>query len=378
MDLNLPEKHRIGGPQGWISINEWAMAQYVLSCGALGHRAEFLSYGESFLDRYPASNYHLTVSSTMNRMLEQMKKEEAGRGEVARVRVEAMGTSLEHRCRMVRDPVPQLEACRAWVESARAAGVEIDENAEETWAKAAARRGLIDEIERLHLAAIARDKYGEPAQDIGRVLSNARRDAEDADKALQRLNDRKEEGKERLSDYMRAANDSLDAGRFGEGLKLFEEAVERWPGENPPYAGAIMYHLNYGNPTLAEAWLARWEDAGEHGAEVDPSYVRRVRSYEEDTAYARAADALGLMTLGQKMNEAAQYRESADAYLRLAHEHPNSPYMPPSTALYMAGNGYRTAGMNSEAREVWEEAIRLYPDADIVGAIRSMMDTIPK
>jgi len=378
MDLELPETLRLGGPQGWISINEWAMAQYVLSCHALAKRAEFLTYGEGFLERYPASSFAMVVGNLMNTMLDQMKKEEAGRGDVARVRVEAMGAAQEQRCRLERDPVVQYEACRAWVEDARAAGVEIDENAEEAWAKAAARRGLIDEIERMQNAALARDKYGEQAQDLGRVLDQARRDAEDAEKAVARLAKRRLDGKETVSDYVRTAFDLEDAGRLAEAMALLEEAAERWPGESRPYRDAVNYQLEYGNPGVAQAWLTRWEGAAAQGAEVDPGTARRVRSYDEDTKYVRQADALGLLTLGQKMNEAAQYREAGDAYLRLAQEHPDNPYMPPATGYYLAGNAYRQAGMNVEARDVWENGLRLFPESDIASATRSLLDTIPK
>jgi len=378
MDLELSEELRMGGPEGWISINEWAMAQYVLSCHALGRRAEFLTYGEGFLSRYPASTFALVVSNLMNSMLDQMKKEEAGRGEVAKVRVEAMGAALEQKCRLERDPVVQFEACRAWVEDAQAAGVAVDEDAEEAWARAAARRGLVDEIERLHLAALARDKYGEQAQDVGKVLEQTRRDADDAEKAVARLEKRKLDGKASVNDYARAAFDLEDAGRLSEAMALLEEAVAQWPGEARPYRDAVVYQLEYGNPGAAQAWLTRWEGAAAHGAEVDPGTARRVRSYDEDTKYVREADALGLLTLGQKMNEAAQYREAGDAYLRLAKEHGANVYMPAATAFYLAGNAYRQAALNEEAREAWEEGLRRFPESDMAGAMRSMLDTIPK
>jgi TolB-like protein len=378
MDLELGESLRMGGPKGWISINEWAMSQYVLACHALGRRAEFLSYGEGFLTRYPASTFHLVVSNFMSQMLDQIKREEAGRDGVSKLRVEAMGAAQEQKCQLERDPVVQFEACRAWVEDAMSAGVTVDEDAEEMWARAAARRGLLDEIERLHRAALARDKYSEQAQGIGRVLERAKSNREGAAKAVARLEKRKADAEATANDYVHTAFDLKDGGKLSDAMALLEEAVEQWPGEARPYRDAVTYQLEYGNPRVAQAWLTRWEAAAPQGAEVDPSTARRVRSYDEDTAHVGEADALGLVTLGQKMNEAAQYREAGDAYLRLGKEHADNRYLPAGTAYYLAGAAYRQASMNQDARDAWEAGLRLHPESDMASVTRRLLDTLAK
>lgn len=375
LDMELPEDLRLGGPNGVYSINEWAMFTYVMAQQYLGRRSDYLTYGNAFLDRYPASVMSASISTGMQSLLQTMKEEEDGRAEISKVRTEAMGQAFKLRCLGEPDPGERLDACRRWFSDADAAGVDLAGDEEEMWARAAARAGAVSEVEQVLARSRAREPYGEAVSDIEGILKRARGDAEDAAEARRKLPEAKDAS--RVARYAR----DLHRGGYGdEALAALTKGHERFPGQEELYRQELDIAVDLGRRDLAEELLRRWEAAAAASSEltVTPSSARKVIEWDANLAWVRDADAQALLQLAVGYMRIGQKGAAADTYVELATRYPDYESIPASTALSSAANLYYQAWQMEDARATWERLLAEYPDEPIARSATQMLSLIPK
>lgn len=375
LDLELDEDIRLGGPTGYMTLNEWALSTYVMSSYNLGMRAEFLTYGEAFLDRYPTSAWSASVRMWMDQVITLMRDEEEGRKSIPLVKGTAEAFGAQMTCLYQRNPQGRLDSCRAWVMLIEKHGLEADGDAEEAWARAAVDAGRLDSVEEALGRANARDKYSEAAEDIADLLQRGQRQAERADEALQEL--RSGESGDREGDWYHAASAQMSAGRHSSARELIEEALAKFP------AADMLYRLgvDLGNSTddlaYAQQMLARWEAAESQGAKVEPDSGRTVREMPDRLAQASNGRGWELFKLATGYVEIKQYKLAGDAYMTLAHEVPEFDGTPAAQALSQAASIYRMGLEMKRSREALEELLDKYPDSDLAQYARTMLETLP-
>ena len=376
MDLGLPEELRLGGPQGVYSLNEWAMYTYTMAQQWLGRRSDYITYGNAFLERYPASVMAPSFAAGLQGLLSIMEAEDRGRAEVPRVRAEALAGAHATRCRGLRNPERRLAACRDWAAAAAAADLEFGDDEEEAWARAAEDAADIAELEMILARARKRDQYGEGAEDVAELLSRARRDLEDAAK-VPALLAKADEG----SDYERAVRKLREVARFEESAALLEEALAKYPADaGDLYEALVDLALDSGDKEGAEAALTRWEQAAKASpdVDVDASTARRVRSWDEDWKWVGQAESMALMQLATGLYKIGQHKESAEAWLVLAQEHGGYDGESAETAYTSAANMFYTGWYMTEARAVWLELLEKYPESDYVRSAQQMLTLLPE
>ncbi len=375
LDLEVDESIRLGGPTGYMTLNEWALSTYVMSTYNLGMRAEFLTYGEAFLDRYPTSTWSSSVRMWMEQVITLMRDEEQGRSQIPRVRGTAAAFAAQMSCTMRRAPDARLAACKSWVLLIDEHKLEADDDAEEGWARAAADAGDIAAIEEVLARAQERDKYSEAAEDISSILDRARRSADKADEALEKL--RSGDKGEREGDWYHAASAQVSAGRHQQARELIEEGLKKFPASN------MLFRLgvNLGNSTddlaYAQQMLARWEQAEAQGAKVEPDSARTVREMPDRLAEAAHARGWELFKLATGYSEIKQYELAGDAYVQLAREAPDFDWTAGPQALQQASGIYRMGMAMGKSRAALEELLEKYPDSEQAGFARTMLETLP-
>jgi TolB-like protein len=373
LDAKLSESLKFGGPSGALSINEWALSSYVLSAQQLGKRAEYLTYGEEFLTRYPASAYGASFRMGMSQLIDQIKKEEAGRKLIPAARAKALGEANKVRCMGEKKPKERLESCRAWIRDAEGAGVQLDDQAFEDWARAAAHAGDIGEIEQARARAVQRDRYSESAEDIQEILDRAKRDGKEADEALA-VDLPKAEKPYQLA---RVVDDLMTAGRQDEARRVVEDGLRRWPAADEIHDVAVRLACYFSDLKGAEAALERWEAAEAQGAKVNPDRARLVREMPEQMRWAQEADAHALMALGREYQSIDQYKLAGDAWAELGRKHSTFSAMDGGTALTLAAGMYRMAWEVDACRAAYQEIVDRFPDSQSAGSARTMLETLP-
>lgn len=372
IDLELPETLKLGGPQGLMTVNDWALYSYVSSAYNLGMRAELLTYGEAYLERYPASMYSAAVQSYLSQVIQLARQEDATRKEIPRVQAAARAFADQQTCFQVQEPKIRLAACRSWVLDGEAAGLPLDENAEEAWARAAAHAGDVAQVEQILARVEARDRYSESAEDIRSILSRARDDAEDAAELLAKLPDGGREG-----DWARTASELVSAGRHSDARRVIEDGLAKFPSADQLHRTAIHSASAIDDIEYARSALARWEAAEAGGAKVEPQAARSVRELEERIAQAYQAGGWRQFKLAAGYTEISQYELAADAYLQLSREHPDFDWTSGDNALSQAAGLYRMALDMQACREAYEELLARYPDSTLAASARSMLEWLP-
>jgi TolB-like protein len=372
IDLQLPEQLKLGGPQGMITVNDWALYSYVAATYNLGMRAELLTYGEAYLERYPASMYSPAVQSYVTQVMQLVRSEEAGRSKIPTVQAESKAYADQQTCYQVQVPDVRLEACRSWVSVLEAAGLPLDDNAEEAWARAAHHAGQIEEIERILARVEARDRYAESVEDIRSILNRARGDAEDADELLAKLPTSEREG-----EWSRAAGELVSAGRHAEAREVLEDGLKRFPAANQLHRVAVRSADSIDDVEYATAALTRWEAAESQGAEVEPSAARTVREMQERIRKASQRQGWELFKLATGYQQIDQYNLAGDAFMKLADEQPDFEWTRGDNALNMAASAYRMALDMTACREAYETLLERYPDSDVAASANSMLEWLP-
>lgn len=376
MDLGLPEELRLGGPQGVYSLNEWAMYTYTMAQQWLGRRSDYITYGNAFLERYPASVMAPSFAAGLQGLLSIMEAEERGRPEIPRVRAEALAGAHATRCRGLRDPLARLASCHDWVAAAEAANLPFGDDEEEAWARAAEDAADIPELERILARARARDQYGEGAEDVADLLERARKDLAAAEKVPGILA-KADDG----ADYTRAVQKLREVARFEEGTRLLEEALAKYPQDaNRIHEALVDLAFDAGDRQAAEAALRRWEEAAaaSAGVEVDSGRARRVRSWDEDYQWVDQAESMALMQLATGLYKIGQHKEAAEAWLLLAQEHGGYDGKSAETAYTSAANMFYTGWYMTEARAVWLELLTRFPESDYVRSAQQMLTLLPE
>lgn len=369
LDAEIPETVRIGGPQGWMGVNEWALYSYTQAAYYLKDRAEFLTYADAYLDRYPSSAYAASISGSVARLLEQMDQEKAGRAEMATVIAEAKASALSMTCWQSRDPQPRLDACREWVELHTAAGIDPGSDSLEAWARAALHAGDLATLTAILERAEAEEPHSEQTEDIRGVHKRGVHNAESVDKTRLQIAEAIEKERDPMSYEARLAGDLMDAGRWDEAKAWLEEMLVKYPQEARFYDLLLAHALQIHDLPAAEAALQRWTDSG---LEVKSQRIRAVQELPEQLKKLAKGDSWELFMLATKFTAAGLYQEAADHYYRLGTEFPDSDTLDAPTALNQASTFYGQAWDLEGQWKAFNALMERYPDSEVARAAAAM------
>lgn len=118
--LELDESVTMGfGGLRTESINAWAMFMFVQAAFHLKRRTEVISYGRTFLKRYPTSVYFQGTQSVLETTLDEVTKHEAGKAERPKIRAKADRYRQDLLCGRHRRPADKIAACLEFVRSSK-------------------------------------------------------------------------------------------------------------------------------------------------------------------------------------------------------------------------------------------------------------------
>ena len=375
MDLAVPEELRLGGPQGWIGVNEWAMYTFTQASWYRKDRAEFLTYCDAYLERYPANVYAQSLGYQLRSLLDIMDKEKEGREQMGAVLAEAKAESRTRQCSSDRRPQPRLDACREAVELRLEYGLEVDENRWEAWARAADHAGDGDTLRALVARLTAKDEYSEESEDVKKILDRYEGNVADVEKARTRLQETLDKGKDPISRKGTLARDLMNAGRWDDAYAFLEECIAAHPLEERFYDFLVAHAVQIHDVDLAQQAIARWEKSG---VELDAGRVRAVRELPEAIKFASQGEAWELLNLGSKLQQAGLLGEAADAWYRLGTEFADSGAMDPESALTLAASMYGQAWNLEGQWKAYSAVIERWPDTDAARSAEMMRAMIPE
>jgi TolB-like protein len=375
LDLKIPEELRLGGPQGWIGVNEWAMYTFVQAAWYRKDRAEFLTYCDAYLERYPANIYAQSLGMQLRSLLDIMDKEKAGRDQMGAVLAEAKAEARERQCNTDRRPKERLDACRENVELRRQHGLELGDRALEAWARAAQHAGDGDALRAILASAKAEDPYSKQAETVADLLKRFDGDQADVDKARARLQEAIDKGRDPVSHQAGLARDLMNAGRWDEARSFLDACIAEHPGEERFYDLLVAQAVQIHDVDGAEAAIARWEASG---VPLDAGRVRAVRDLPEQLKFSAQGEAFELLTLGSKLQQAGLLGEAADAWYRLGTEFADSGAMDPESALTLAASMYGQAWDLEGQWRSYSAVIERWPGTDAARAAEQMRAMIPE
>ncbi|MCP4872494.1 MAG: hypothetical protein GY898_27700 [Proteobacteria bacterium] len=370
LDLGLPEDQKMGGPQGLVGVNEWALSSYVTAAAALGHRGDVLTYGEAFLKRYPGSAaYGPFVKSAVDLVITTTREEKAGAKQIPAIRADALAFPLQMGCAAHRDPAKKLKACTDWVALLDESGdlLEPNEDAETRWAQAGKHAGDIAAIEAALAHAKARDRYAAAVEDVSEILGDAKESAAKADAAVAEL-----ASASTADDFYNAGFRLMYAARYDEARDAVERGLKRHPTSNDLYGlgvnlGLYLFDLGY-----AEQMLTRWEAAEAQGAAVDASLRRSVRELPGEIEQAEQLLGMGLFKLASGLAIAKQYEAAGDAYMAMYEAGQD-----PEGSLSAAGGHFWKGYLPDRARIAYQTLLDEFPNGAYAGLARQMLESLP-
>ena len=375
LDLGMPEELRLGGPQGWIGLNEWAMYTFTQASWYRKDRAEFLTYCDAYLERYPANIYAQSLSHQLRALLDIMDKEKEGRAQMGAVLAEAQAESRSRQCNSDRRPQPRLQACRENVELRQEYGIEVPERALESWAWAALHAGDGETLKTLASDAKAEDAYSEQSEALQKVLDRYGGEVADVEKARTRLQETIDKGKDPIARKGTLARDLMSAGRWDEAYAFLNECIAEHPQEERFYDYLVAHAVQIHDVALAEEAIARWEGSG---LALDAGRVRSVRELPEQIKFASQGEAWELLNLGSKLQQAGLLGEAADAWYRLGTEFADSGAMDPESALTLAASMYGQAWNLEGQWKAYSAVIERWPNTDAARSAEMMRAMIPE
>lgn|GEM_PF-953530 len=378
LELELPEAITVGAYPGSPAVNDWALGSAANSAASLLRQADFLAYGQAYLERYPQGVYAFGIQSQMARLLESLEEQEANRS--FRQAALDYGTSQADRlwCHDAADPKTKLHRCRTWFETASAAEVDadVDEDAREAYIRVAVNLGQTDELVPLRDAAKAKDPYSDETIALDRAVSNADRQRATLTKKLASLETNRGTDKLRARHFRDAIFELLDFSRVDEARALVAELLAAFPDEDTSYRTAMEFHLRVREAQKALDVVPQWEAmvarVGEDDGKVQPQLVQRARqALDEPEETPRQAYLLQYQAT--KLLQFKQFDEAGDRLVKLAETFPHYKYMDAASAWQMAATAYQQAWNRPGVLRAYAAILRDFPDSPEATTARTMM-----
>ena len=405
------------------TINGLALAMYVTAAAQLRAYSDVLSYGQTFMKRYPGSIYFPSTQAQVERALTLLEKREAGKKQIDSLYAEADRRRAEMLCgRQIRRR-RKVDACRRYLRLA--IGTDDESDAVRDLLSHASKAVSRKQLEQIR-ADVAETENGEIAVErVDRLIKNydrkvsrlddqARRPLEDdcfsnpdvaeSNSACERL--RTMDVKDRLKDragrqltrnqqrtpsrnherdrrlfekrltrsYVNAARALFQAGRFKEGYSMIGEGLSRLPQNKELHNLAVDTAVRVGHVKSAQRALRRWQASG---AKVGPRPLKEVRELPARLVEPEDIEPLVLSRLASELSRQGQAKRAADIYVKLATQHPDTPVSPHRRFWMLAGSAFADAGELAEARRAYREVIKRWPDTPEARTARSYLAGLP-
>jgi len=383
LDMNLPESLEFELlPGKHLAVNEWAVWWYTHTSVLLGSRAEAISYGEAFLERYPTSMYASGVSGHVRGLSERMRQEEAGRAKVPQIRAGGEREAAEIRCKHEPNPLRRIDACQEWASRSAETGESAD-TALRLTVRALQAAGDVE-----GLVALG-DAHPE-APGLDRAIDNARSAVEKAVGVSCCTF-------ESARDARNAVRTLMRAGQNADALQVTRDSLDDWPQDVDLHEKHVAVLVAMGDLAGAEEALASWSDAWtaeqirEEGEEASEAVLAKWRAstshhkthkavagLADDLDDLASADATALLHVGRELTAAHQYRLAADAYMDIAKRYPDFTPYPEPQALSTAAGAFRSADALSESRAIYMEVAERFGDTSFGEAARMILQTMPE
>jgi TolB-like protein len=374
----LPEELALGPYPGAQSVNEWALGNAAQAAASLLRQADFLTYGQAFLERYPRSPSVMTIQTPMQRLLESMEEQAANRAFRQRALDSGAATANRLWCNDAEDPKTKLDRCRTAFLEARDGEVDADEveDAREAYLRVATGLGRADELTELRDAARAKDPYSDETIELDKAVAAAGKALETFARRQQKLEDNRGTDKLRAYHFRDAIDELLAFSRVEDARTLVAELLATFPDDDTSYRTAIEFHLRVREAKQAldvvPAWEASIAAGDDDRRKVMPQLVQRARKALQ-APVETPREAYLLMYQATALNGVKQFGEAADRFLKLAERYPDYKYMAGPSALQQAAVAYQQAWNRDGYLRSLSLILERYPDSSEATYARTMM-----
>ncbi len=359
LDVGAPEELRVNDE--WLNaqgVNEWAIRERVRTAFWAGYREDVLTWGETFLERYPTSNSAQGVQSSISDVLASIEEERSGEAERALSEASAFISARRWRCRSGIHGPSRVDLCRAYIHRADQHGL-VEEGDVEEWIEAA--EDAHDDALLAEAQEWARD------HDFHDQVKGAERAREELAKARARYDSTDFESKlgeaERALDYAVLVSIAVDVGDHELAVAVLRKGVADLPHEESLWKrGWGIARLRFDRDLAAE-FVDGAKDAGHaahHGDETLVKIDKGLLELAEIPARELHDRALVFERTGLHGDAAATYLELADLY-------PDFGRCSAPCALDRAGQEYRRALVPDRhllVRRAWERLVADHPESE--------------
>ena len=320
--LDLPESVTVelapGAPPR--SFNEMMLYERVNSALFAGLIEEILSWGPTYVERYPGSPFAVSVRGIVQQALSYTTKREAGLKKVSEARAQAHDAALQVRCEAARPLAEQLKVCEVWLRHAGNNG--LDHGSHDIGAVRTAVYRHADPNEMRRFAPVfAALPDGQDDADF--LLERA----VTVEERRERLPPKEEKN---LAEDRRTALYRLsaleDAGEWERWGTLADAVVERW-GTDPEVGERVLVKGLEGAKLLRDTDRGvRWRGLAEsQGITLSPVRIGWIDDLEREAEKAGWADALEAYELADALRSLYLHEEAVAAYLTLRRDYPDYP-----------------------------------------------------
>lgn len=335
LELGLPETVGVviapGAPPR--SFNEIMLYERVNSALFAGLIDEILSWGPTYVERYPGSPFAVSVRGIVQQALSYSTKREEGLKQVSRVRAEAHNAALQLRCEAARPLQEQLKVCETWLRHAANNGIDL--GGHDVGAVRTAVYLYADPAEMTRYAAIFA------------ALPDGQDDAEFLLERASAVKDRRgrlpaKEEKDLALDTRSAFNRLValqDAGEWERWARLADALVERWATDAEKGERILIKALEGAKELRDYDRGVRWRDiAAAQGLKLAPVRIGWVEDLDRQAEKARWADAEEAYELADGLRSLGLHEEAVEAYLALRRDYPEYPRHNAEKALASAAH----------------------------------------
>ena len=372
LDMELSEDVRVGVYPSAASVNEWATFDYVMASWQAGYRADVLTYGDAFLERYPASIWAQSVRTPVDQVLDLIAAEKRARGEKEKALDRAELEAHELHCNQSPSAQIKLEACRGYVQLAQSRGV-LDDGDGDDWWRPAQHLGDDKELRRF-VAWAKKEKRDEDVRDGESALTRLERNRKrlaDTDVAAKLA--QAEEG----WDYVRMARLYEDVGRFEDAFAVLEKGHKAYPKDQKTWEESTSMAQDAGDLERLRLYMEQMQknDLSLREAKED------LERLERTLRYMPRVDAHLIRERAMALSKLKLHAQTAEHWTQLADEYPSYPLCSRTCARQIAAVSWSqsmTPDQNVKAREQWQKILTDDPESDEARTAKAMIRTLPR
>ncbi|MEN0063918.1 MAG: CsgG/HfaB family protein [Myxococcota bacterium] len=372
IDLKLDESVRVY-EQSPMTINEFATYFMFNAAMRLRDRDGLLSWGQTYLDRYPNGLYYLAVRSQLDLLVQAIEKAEKARqaGAIEKIEAKKLVEMYDERCENRIVPKARARDCRAFL-------VALENVPEpQTWWFRDVIKGAQDagDVALADDALAAMRRYVTSPADI----RSAEESVADFKEYLAKLDSSEAEFRAALAKGSRSLtryfNPHLRSGAYERALTLVDKIPDAEDRQELTWKLLVRLGRIDALNNIHQAVMQEAEPFMSEGRRK--SDLRELRSDEQDAAQAEVEM---LCDVASELQREGLQREAAERYDVVVAKHLNDGYTTPASLLLRAASAWNSTygpGAPEQARVYYERVVREYPDSIEANSAKIMLPHLP-